>query len=118
MIKTEVISGNVLKIVAPEKLKVDDFSTVAPQVDTLIKQYGIVRLLVDAVGCNGWENLAAFEKHAAFVKDHQQKVDRIAVIVGHDWQHWLIGGVKIFIHPEIKVFDKGEESEAQKWIVE
>ncbi len=117
MIKTEIISANVLKIVAPEKLKADDFRQITPQVDSLISQYGKIRLLVDASKLSGWENIAAFEHHAEFVRSHQQKVERIAVIVGHDWQHYLIGAVRMFLHPEVKAYDKGHEHEALQWIV-
>ena len=117
MIKADVISGNVLKILVPEKIRADDFRQIAPQVDSIINQYGKIRLLIDASGFNGWENIAAFENHAGFVKCHQQKVDRIAVIVAHDWQHWLVGAVRIFLHPEVRSYDKGHENEALKWIV-
>lgn len=116
MIKTEILSANVLKIIAPEKLKADDFRQIAPQVDTLISQYGKIRLLIDASGFDGWENIAAFESHAGFVKDHQQKIERIAVIAGHEWQHWLIGAVRIFLHPEVRAFNTSHESEARQWI--
>jgi hypothetical protein len=116
MIKTDFISANVLKIIVPEKLKADDFRQIAPQVDTLISQHGKIRLLIDASGFNGWENMAAFEKHAGFVKDHQQKIERIAVIAGHEWQHWLIDTVRIFVHPKVKAFNKNNESEALQWI--
>ncbi len=112
MIGTEIIGANVLKIVAPEKLKAEDFRQIAPQVDYLISQHGKIRLLIDASGFHGWENIAAFRNHAGFIKTHQQKVERIAVIVAHDWQHWLIGAVKMFLHPEVKAYDKGHESEA------
>jgi hypothetical protein len=57
------------------------------------------------------EDIAAFENHAGFVKSHQQKVDRIAVVVAHDWQHWLVGAVRVFMHPQIRAYDKGRESE-------
>ena len=40
MIKTEFISANALKIVAPDKLQADDFQQIAPQLDSLINQYG------------------------------------------------------------------------------
>ena len=116
MIKTELISGNILRVVAPEKLKADDFREIEPQVDSLISQQGKIRLLVDASRFNGWENIGAFEKHAGFVKTHQQKVERIAVIAGHEWQHWLIGAVRVFVHPQVKAFDKGQESEALQWL--
>ena len=116
MIKTEIISDHVLRITAPEKLKADDFRQIAPQVDSIISRYGKIRLLIDASGFNGWEDIAAFGNHAGFVKNHQQKVDRIAIIVAHNWQHWLIGAVRVFLHPEVRAYDKGHESEALQWI--
>src|ERR1017187_1873622 len=112
MIMIEVISTNALRITMPERLKADDFRQIAPQIDSLISQHGQIRLLIDATGFNGWENITAFEKHAGFVKTHQQKIERLAVIAAHDWQHWLIGAVRIFVHPEVKAYDKSHESEA------
>ncbi len=117
MIKTEVISANALKITVPEKLKAEDVREIAPQIDALISEHGQIRLLIDASGFSGWENVATFETHAKFIKSHHQKVERIAVIVAHDWQHWLIGAVRVFIHPEVRAFDKRHESEALRWIV-
>ncbi len=117
MIKTENISGNVLRITAPEKLKADDFRQIAPQVYSMISRYGKIRLLIDASRFNGWDDIAAFGNHAGFVKSHQQKVDRIAVIVARNWQHWVIGAVRVFLHPEVRAYDKGRESEALQWIV-
>ena len=117
MIKTEVISANVLRITVPDKLKADDFRHIAPQIDSLIRQYGKVRLLIDASGFSGWENIEAFENHAGFVKHHQQNVERIAVIAAHDWQRWLTAAVRIFVHPEARAYDKSHESEALEWLV-
>jgi hypothetical protein len=117
MLKTEIISANAMRITLPDKLNADDFRQITPQIDSLIRQYGTIRLLIDASGFHGWENIGAFETHAGFVKGHQQKIERIAVIAAHDWQHWLIGAVRIFVHPEARAFDKGHESEALQWIV-
>ena len=83
MIKTEIISDNILRITAPEKLKADDFRQIAPQVEFMISRYGKIRLLIDASGFSGWE-----DNHAGFVKNHQaRKSHRIAVTVAHNWQH-------------------------------
>ena len=117
MIETEQISDRVLKVTVPEKLSAGDFRQLAPQIDFLLQQQGSIRLLVDASNFDGWENLAAFEKHIGFVKTHHQKVERIAVIVGRNWQYWVIGTMRLFLHPEVQTFDKGRESEAQKWIM-
>ena len=72
MIKAEVIAPDALKIVAPERLKADYFRQLAPQVESIISQYTKIRLLIDGSRPEGWENIAAFETHGAFVKDHQQ----------------------------------------------
>jgi len=117
MIKTEIIGPNALKIVAPERLKADDFRQLAPEVESIISKYGKIRLLIDGSRLEGWENIGAFETHAAFVKDHQQKVERIAVIAPHEWQHWLIGAVRVFLHPEVRAFDKNEQGEALRWLL-
>ena len=116
MIKTEIISPNALRITVPVKLKVDDFRQIAPQVDSIIRQFGKIRLLIDASQFDGWENIAALENHAAFVESHQQRVERIAVVVAHDWQHWIVGMMRIFVHPEVKAYGQGQESEALQWI--
>ena len=59
MMKTEIVSDNVLRITAPEKLKADDFQQIVPQVNSIISRYGRIRLLIDATAFNGWENIAA-----------------------------------------------------------
>jgi hypothetical protein len=45
------------------------------------------------------------------------KGDRIAIILAHDWQQWLVAAVKVFLHPEVRVYKENEESEALKWIL-
>ena len=64
-----------------------------------------------------WESSAAFQAHASFIKNHQRNVERIAVIVGHDWQHWLVDAVRMFLHPEARAFDESGEHEARSWVV-
>lgn len=117
MIKTEIIQSNALRVAVPAKLRIGDFQQIAPEVDSIIRQYGKIRLLIDASKFSGWENVSAFENHAAFVKSHQQEVERIAVVVAHDWQHWLVGAVRIFVHPEVKAFDQAQEAEALRWVI-
>jgi hypothetical protein len=116
MIATKLISARALKITVPEKLRADDFDQLAREIGSLIRLHGKIRLLIDASNFSGWENIAAFERHIGFVKKHQQKVERISVITGHDWQHWVIGTIRLFVHPELRAYDKGEERKAVEWI--
>ena len=117
MIKTEIIGSNVIRITAPEKLERADFEHLTPVADDIIKKFGSLRLLMDATSLKGWKNVAALQHHVMFVKSHQGKVDRIAVLPAHEWQHWLIAAVKVFLHPEVRVYKKNEESGALKWIL-
>jgi hypothetical protein len=118
MIKIKEIAPGVLKVTAPKKLKADDFAELAPKVDAIIKDGGKIRLLIDASKLEGWKDIPALETHASFVKDHQKAVERIAVIIGHEWQHWLVGSVKVFLHPEVRVFDKDQAIKAMQWITD
>jgi len=116
MIAIENITSNVVRVTAHDKLKAEDFAQVASQADEFIKKHGKIRLLIDASHLDGWENMDALEEHMGFVKTHHQHVERIAFIAGHSWQHWLAGIIKVFVHPEIRVFDKDEAEEAEKWL--
>jgi hypothetical protein len=116
MIKLEYLGSGVMQVTVPHKLNSGDFLGLAPEVEAAIKEHGAVRLLIDASRLEGWDNFAALEKHAAFVKSHQGKVERIAVIAQHEWQHWLVGAVRVFLHPEVKVFNTGQQDEALQWL--
>jgi hypothetical protein len=116
MINTENISGNVIRITVPETLHANDFKQLYPQIEGFIHQFKKIRLLVDAENFSGWEDMKAFEKHMGFVKQHHHSVERIALIAGHAWQHWLVGIFRIFVHPEVRVFDKNEKNQAMEWV--
>ena len=118
MIQVEVLSPDALKVTPPAKLSADDFVSITPQIDELIQQHGQIHLLIDATALHGWENTEALRKHILFVKSHQSKVKRIAVIVGHDWQDWLAAVVNIFVHPQIKAFGTDQEAAARQWLME
>jgi hypothetical protein len=95
MIQIKTLSPDTFKVTSPTTLKADDFAGIAPQIDELIRQQGQIRLLIDATAMQGWEDVEALKKHILFVKDHQSKIRRIALLAGHDWQHWIAVVVSI-----------------------
>ena len=117
MIQLINLDGNAIEVIIPENLTANDFSQLAPLVDKIINEYGKIRLLVDASRFSGWENLDAFEHHLTFVKEHQKYIERIAVLTGHNWQNWLVGSVRLFVHPDVRSFDKNLESDARIWLL-
>jgi energy-converting hydrogenase Eha subunit G len=50
------------------------------------------------------------------VKSHHKNVERLAVVAGHMWQHWLAALAQVFVHPKIKVFDKDQIEDAREWL--
>jgi hypothetical protein len=116
MIEIETIPPNILRITPPETLRAHDFQPIAPQVEEEVRRHGKIRLLVDARRFHGWEDIHAFETHMGFVKTHMQSVERAALIAGAGWQHWLAGVFRLFVHPEVHVFDAQEEKEALHWL--
>jgi len=117
MIYIENIASNVISIKAPKKIKYGDFQQIAPDIDKLIEKHGSIRLLVDGREFRGWDGFNAFRQHIGFVLNHQKYVEKIAVITGYIWQRWLIGVMRVFLHPIIMPFDKKHEKEARKWII-
>jgi len=118
MIKPTLLAPNILKIVAPTRLSADDFEEMRLLVEPIVKEFGSIRLLIDASALEGWDNIAAFEKHAGFVKTHQQNVERVAVIAPHEWQHWLVATVRVFMHPQVHAFNTDQADAALRWIEE
>jgi hypothetical protein len=41
----------------------------------------------------------------------------LAVIAPHEWQHWLVAAVRIFLHPQARAFKPGQEEEARNWLM-
>jgi hypothetical protein len=118
MIKPSLLAPNILKIDVPARLSADDFEELGLLIDPMIREFGSIRLLIDASGLEGWDTLAAFETHAGFVKAHQDRVERVAVIAPHEWQHWLVAAVRVFLHPKVRAFDTAQAEAAVRWIEE
>src|SRR5215469_4054456 len=80
---------------------------------------GKINLLIDASAFDGWEDTAAFRAHATFVKDQvrpRQNVERLAVIIGHEWQRALVAVLSTFLHPHVRAFDKADLAQAIDWV--
>ena len=118
MIKPTLLAPNILKLVAPTRLSAHDIEELRLLVEPIVKEFGSIRLLIDASALEGWDNIAAFEKHAGFVKIHQRMVERVAVIAPHEWQHWLVGAVRVFLHPHVRAFERNQAEAALRWIEE
>jgi len=118
MLHIEKLSDGVLEIRPTGKLQESDFRSLAIQIDGWIKSSGHLRLLVNATAFEGWADTHAASEHFRFVRDHHEKVDRIALLAGHEWQHWIASFAAHFVHPELRVFKATERTQAMAWLQE
>lgn len=116
MLSISNTKGNLIALTVDGKISYEDIASLQPIADKLIAQHGKIRLLANASKFEGWDSIGAMEKHMNFVKDHQEYVEKVAVITGHFWQEWFAGAMKIFLKPEIKTFKIDEQEAAKEWV--
>lgn len=109
----------VLMVRPDDELTDEDFANIAAIVDPVIERRGRLEgLLVDARGFEGWDDAKALLAHMRFVKNHVDKVARIAVI-GDQW--WL-NAAEAVIDPAfgtpVRVFLAKQEGEARAWLLD
>jgi hypothetical protein len=64
----------------------------------------------------GWENIDGAVSHFKFVRDHQSKIAKVAVVSDSDVLALLPRLVSRFISAEVKDFKGDEEAKALAWI--
>jgi SpoIIAA-like len=117
MIEIHELTPKTFKVAPSGKIAEDDFLRLTPTIDAAIAAHGQIRLMVDASDFTGWDNFAAFQRHAGFIRSHQKKIERLAVVTGHGWQEWLVDTMRMFLHPEAKAFAKDREADALQWLL-
>jgi len=97
MIFAEVLGNNIWKVTITGSVDEKDFVKVAPQVERIIRAHGALKVLIDATSFNGWSDMQSAKEQFAFARNHQMKVERIALIAGYAWQHWIAGAASVLI---------------------
>lgn len=115
MIVVEALDGYV-KASLDGEIEHGDFDSVGEVVDGLIEEQGKINLLLDGRDFSGWDNFQAAREHLSFVKHHHSKIQRLAVVTKHQWQHWLAGIAAHVVDAQIKAFDTDHIEAAQHWV--
>jgi hypothetical protein len=118
MLKHELLADKGILIVRPEEpLSAADFSALAAEVDPFIEKHGELKgLVICAKAFPGWENIDGAVSHFKFVRDHQSKIAKVAVVTDSDVLALLPRLVSHFVSGEVKHFKSDEETKALAWI--
>jgi tRNA U38,U39,U40 pseudouridine synthase TruA len=89
----------------------------AREVDPYIQEKGSLNgLMIHAKSFPGWHDFAALVSHFRFVKDHHQRIAKIAAVTDNGFLAILPSIAKHFVHADIRHFDYNNKENALKWL--
>lgn len=94
-----------------------DFEELALLVDPFIEAHGDLRgVAIVAERFPGWDSFGSLLDHLRFVRDHHQKVRRVAVVSDAPGLSLLPRLAGHFVSAEVRHFPYGERNEALAWL--
>jgi hypothetical protein len=118
MIEYSIVEpGGILRVTPSGALTVDDFAGLARFADTYLNTHGTLSgLLIEAQAFPGWDSFAALSAHLRFVRDHQRRVERIALVTDSSIAHLIELLAKPFVAADIRLFPFGQRDMALRWL--
>jgi len=108
--------GNILVFRTVGKLTDADYKNVLiPHLDSIIREYGKARLLLDMGDFHGLEAAALWDD-TRFGLSHRNDFEKMGVIGGPRWVEWGVKLAAMVVSGEIRSFSPGEREEALNWI--
>ena len=107
----------ILILIPGGPLESADFEKLVRDVDPYIGEKGKLNgLMIYVKSFPGWDNFAAFLSHMKFVKNHHQKVKKIAAVTGSGFLSIMPQVANHFIRAEVRHFDYDDKDAALNWL--
>ena len=118
MFQHEMLTDKGVLIARPKgPLSREDFSALSADADAYINAHGALNgLIICAEKFPGWENLEGFIAHFKFVRDHHQKIARVAFVSDSDILTLLPRLANHFVGAEVRHFPADREKDALVWV--
>jgi hypothetical protein len=107
--------GKILVIKLTGKLTKEDYEHFVPKVESLIKQQGKLRILVQMHEFQGWAGGALWQDIKFDLKNFRH-IERLALVGEKSWEHGMAVFCKPFTTATIRYFDRSEVEQAEAWI--
>lgn len=99
------------------ELEAVDFDRLAAVVDPYIAAQGELRgLMIVTKEFPGWDDFAAFTAHMRFVKDHQKRVRRVALVTDAKVMGFMPRIGRFVLTADVRSFPMSEEAAARRWV--
>ena len=118
MIEFELLKDKGVLIVSPKgPLSAADFERIAAEADPYIEENGALGgLMIRAEAFPGWEDFGALLTHFRFVRDHHQRIERVAAVTGDGFLSIMPAIVDHFVKAEVRHFGTEEKDAAMRWL--
>jgi len=119
MLSVKIDEEHLIVILEPKgALSERDFQAAATLIDPLIEKHGQLNgIMIHTKSFPGWESFAALCSHLRFVKNHHQKISRIALVTDSLLGHFAEDIASHFIKADIQSFSYQEYAEATNWVI-
>jgi hypothetical protein len=98
-------------------LSKEDFAGLTAAVDAYLSDHAKLRgVLVHAKGFPGWESFGGFTAHMHFVREHHERVERIAVVTDSHFAGIAEALGKHFISADVRHFPYSDDVKALEWL--
>ena len=120
MLHIQIDEKNGVAILSPEaKLSEADFKNAANVIDPYIEQHGKLNgLIISAQFFPGWESFSGLASHLSFVKDHHEKIKRVALVTNSPLGSLAENLASHFVSAKIMAFKYSEIDSARLWVLE
>ena len=100
-----------------ESLGKEDFAGLGASVDAYLADHDSIHgVLIHAEPFPGWENFAGLTAHIRFVRNHHQKIERVALVTDSPVGRVAEALAKHFIAADIKHFPFADYEKALNWL--
>ena len=111
----EEVHGNLLEVDLHGKLSREDYEKFVPETESLIRQFGKIRVLVTMHDFHGWDTGALWEDMKWNVK-HFDHIERLAIVGEKTWHKWMTGFVRPFTTAQVRYFTLDQLGAARAWL--
>lgn len=116
MLTHELLAKDAILILRPQgPLNARDFTSLATIVDSWLARGGTLRgVLISAKSFPGWEDLDGLIAHLRFVRNHHDRVERIAIVADGFVAKVLPNVARHFVHAKLRHF--ADDAAALAWL--
>ena len=94
-----------------------DFADITKAIDDYLADHDHLKgVIVHSKDFPHWANFGALLSHLKFVKNHHQKIEKLALVTDSVLGDFAEKVVSHFIHAEVKHFSNDNLDEAKKWV--